>query len=55
MTTINQIAKSVKLSPKNARRILRKAKDVPPVVAATRWTWETPAEVAKVKSILKAA
>lgn len=55
MTSINQIAKSLKINAKNARRILRKAKNVPAVVASTRWTWETPSEVAQVKKILKAA
>lgn len=45
MTTITlaQIARSVKLSPKTARRILRNSKNVPKTVSKERWVFPTSA------------
>lgn len=53
MTTINQIAKSLKMNSKTARRILRNSKNVPRTVSKDRWTFK-PADVRKVKALLAA-
>lgn len=52
-TTLATIAKSMKMEPRKARRILRTADGVPE--AGSRWTWTRAADVAKVKSILTKA
>lgn len=52
-TTLATIAKSLKMEPRKARRILRTADGVPD--AGSRWTWTKAGDVAKVKSILEKA
>lgn len=52
-TTLAAIAKSMKMEPRKARRILRTTDGVPDV--GSRWTWTKASDVAKVKSILTKA
>lgn len=54
MTTITQIAKQAKVSPKVARARVRRAKNAPKGASKTRWVF-TGADVAKVRAIVKAA
>lgn len=54
MTTLNQIAKSLKVNAKTARRKLRTSANVPALENNTRWAWSKASDIAKVKQIIKA-
>lgn len=55
MTTITIISKSLKIDAKTARRRLRNlGKKVPPTIDKKHWAW-TPANAAKVRTLLKGA